>query len=157
MPNPSASRLPLTSVQRDAAKAQPSERSLLKVLIVDDDETVRIITAMILGDLGYSALESGTGEGALELLREHPDVALLLTDVLMPGMHGAELARQARAMRPGLPIVFLSGNADPLAGDAVLEPILRKPFRASELAARIDEALANAHDRGARECPPGSR
>jgi two-component system, cell cycle sensor histidine kinase and response regulator CckA len=149
MPNPSASRTPQRCVQPGAAKAQPSERSPLTVLIVDDDETVRITTAMILGDLGYSALESGTGEGALELLREHPDVALLLTDVLMPGMNGAELARQARAMRPGLPIVFFSGNSDSVAGGPLLQPVLRKPFRASELVARIEAALGARDAQGA--------
>jgi len=129
------------------------------LLIVDDDEAVRITTAMILQDLGYSVLESATGEGALELLRENPDIALLLTDVVMPGMNGAELARRACAMRPALPILFFSGYANPdsAVGDTVLQPILRKPFRARELAARIEAALARARDARGTEGTPEAR
>jgi len=114
------------------------------VLVVDDDEAVRVTTAMILEDMGYTAIECGTGEAALKRLRDCSGIDLLLTDVVMPGMNGAELARQARAMRASLPIVFFSGYTDleRLAGDVILRPIIRKPFRARELAAQIEASLA---------------
>jgi CheY-like chemotaxis protein len=107
---------------------------------------VRVTPAMILQDFGYSVLACESGHSALDVLGEQPAVALLLTDVVMPVMNGAELARRARAMRASLPIVFFSGYADPnsAAGEAVLEPLLRKPFRASELVAEIEAALTGA-------------
>ena len=133
------------------APADPSRRTRPRatLLIVDDDEAVRTTTAMILQDYGYSVLECESGAGALELLRGQPDISLLLTDVVMPGMDGAQLALHARAMRQTLPIVFFSGYTDPrsMAAEVVLEPILRKPFRASELVAQIESALAGAKPR----------
>jgi two-component system cell cycle sensor histidine kinase/response regulator CckA len=123
--------------------AQPGTPRTLP--IVDDDEAVRVTTAMILQDYGYAVIACASGEGALEQLRGHPDISLLLTDVVMPGMDGAQLALHARALRQTLPIVFFSGYTDPksIAGEVVLEPILRKPFRASELVAQIESALAD--------------
>ena len=146
-PGPSAARpasgSPGTSAPPDPA-LEPGVPATL--LIVDDDEAVRVTTAMILQDYGYVVLACESGAGALELLRGQPEISLLLTDVVMPGMDGAELARRARGMRQTLPIVFFSGYTDPksVAGDVVLEPILRKPFRATELVAQIESALAGA-------------
>jgi CheY-like chemotaxis protein len=160
MPTRSASRsLPPTTAGANAANAPPRARFPATVLVVDDDEAVRITTAMILEDLGYRVLESGTGEGALELLRGHSDIALLLTDVVMPGMNGVELARRVRAMSAVLPILFFSGYADPgsVAGDVILQPIIRKPFRAGELAAQIDAALTRARDAQSTERTPEAR
>jgi CheY-like chemotaxis protein len=116
------------------------------VLLVDDDEAVRSTTAMVLATMGYSVLESSTGRRALDLLASDPGIAVLLTDVAMPGMNGAELARHARTVRPGLPIVFFSGYADPdaVAEDAILHRLVRKPFRATELVAQIKAAMLEA-------------
>ncbi len=131
-----------------SAPADPASQpgSPATLLIVDDDEAVRMTTAMILQDYGYTVLACESGAGALELLSGQPDISLLLTDVVMPGMNGAELARRARVMRQTLPIVFFSGYTDPksVAGEVILEPILRKPFRATELVAQIESALAGA-------------
>ena len=160
MPSPSKSTSPLeTTVDTAPADAPLRVKYPATVLIVDDDEAVRITFAMVLEDLGYSVLQSGSGVSALELLRDNPTIALLLTDVVMPGMNGVELARRARAMRAALPIVFISGYADPgsVVGDAARQPILRKPFRASELAAWLDIALAGARDTRGSESTPGAR
>jgi CheY-like chemotaxis protein len=91
-------------------------------------------------------LQSHSGRAALNLLAADAGIAVMLTDVAMPGMNGAELARLARAARPALPIVFFSGYADPeaIAGDPILQRIVRKPFRSTELAAQIEAALAEA-------------
>ena len=146
MPQPGASNV--TTSQ----PAVPTPRGPgATLLVVDDDEAVRMTTAMILQDFGYSVLVCESGQSALDLLGQQPAVALLLTDLVMPEMNGAELARRARAMRASLPIVFFSGYADPnsAAGEAVLEPLLRKPFRVSELVAEIEAALSRAPAAGA--------
>ena len=72
------------------------------------------------------------------------EVDLLLTDVAMPGMNGGELADIVRGRWPGLPIIFISGYADPdsIAGHQNLQPLVRKPFRATDLAAEIERSLA---------------
>lgn len=148
VPSPTPAAKPADDTLAASTPPGPSSRLSLPatLLIVDDDEAVRLTTAMILQDYGYSVLACASGQSALELLRGQPDISLLLTDVVMPGMDGAELARLARAMRQTLPIVFFSGYTDPrsVAGEVVLEPILRKPFRASELVAQIKSALASA-------------
>jgi CheY-like chemotaxis protein len=104
----------------------------MRVLLVDDEELVRLSTAAMLADLGYEVLEAGSGEEALHLLEKTtPD--LLLTDHLMPGLSGVELARAARERFPLLPIMIISGYAE-LEGLAPELPRLTKPFRNSELA-----------------------
>ena len=84
----------------------------LRVLVVDDDSAVREVTAGILHDLGYSVVEAGRRQPRLEMLDRQSQIDLLLVDFAMPGMNGAEVAREVQARRPGLPIVFLTGYAD---------------------------------------------
>ena len=114
------------------------------MLLVDDDEAVRSTTGMILETMGYSVVEAESGREALERLTGDDAIDLLLTDVAMPGMNGPELARQVRVLRPVMPIVFFSGYADPdaVAGNAIRQRMVRKPFRAAELVAQIEAALA---------------
>jgi CheY-like chemotaxis protein len=89
-------------------------------------------------------VQAASGEAALELLHQDGMIDVLLTDVVMPGMSGAELARRARSSHPRLPIVFISGYADPegVAGDTLLHPLVRKPFRPFELRRQVEAALA---------------
>ena len=116
------------------------------VLLVDDDEAVRSTTAMILENMGYAVCQAEGGQQALKLLAEQPEIDLLLTDVAMPGMNGPELARRALLLRPSLPTVFFSGytDAEAVTGDIIRQRIVRKPFRASDLAAQIDFAFAES-------------
>jgi CheY-like chemotaxis protein len=90
----------------------------------------------MLSDLGFEVIEAGSAEEALTFLRSDPDVDLLVTDHLMPGMTGAQLAKEIRVLRPGLPVLIVSGYAevDGLAPDL---PRLVKPFRAAELMERV--------------------
>ncbi len=81
-------------------------------LLVDDEELVRISTADMLIDLGYQVAEAHSAEQALQMIRQGLDVDLLITDHLMPGMCGAELARVAKTERPGLPVLIVSGYAE---------------------------------------------
>ncbi|HYZ42022.1 MAG TPA: ATP-binding protein, partial [Stellaceae bacterium] len=126
--------------------AEPSgpETSHAVVLAVDDDEAVRTTTADILQGLGYSELQAASGEAALDLLHQDGMIDVLLTDVVMTGMSGPELARRARRWQPRLPIVFISGYADPagIADDVLLYPLVRKPFRPADLRRQIEAVLA---------------
>lgn len=103
------------------------------VLLVDDEALVRMSTADMLADLGYHVIEADSAEQALRSFDEGAAPDLLITDHLMPGMSGAELAQEVRARKPGLPILIVSGyaEADEIAPDL---PRLIKPFRIVELA-----------------------
>jgi signal transduction histidine kinase len=124
-----------------AASAGPSGTA--RVLLVDDDIPVRETTAMILDSLGYVVIQADDGDAALRILQTGEEVDVLLTDVAMPVMSGRDLARQAKLMRPALPVVFITGFADPqtLNGDESLKRLVRKPFRPTLLAAQIEAAL----------------
>jgi len=113
------------------------------ILLVDDDPLVLLGTASMLEDLGHSVLEASSGPIALEILRSGADVDLMVTDHSMPMMTGAELARAASMVRPGLPIILATGYADLPAGAGRGLPRLAKPFRQAELAARIADIVGH--------------
>ena len=109
---------------------------------MDDDADVREIVGRVLLDLGYDVRQAASGEAALPMLGEFsPD--LLIVDFAMPGMNGAEVVMAARECNAGLKILFLSGFADSEVLEAAVgaAPLLRKPFRPSELAAAVRSAL----------------
>jgi CheY-like chemotaxis protein len=123
----------------EALAARPQN---VHVLLVDDDSAVREVTAGILHDLGYDVIEAGSGGAALEVLDREADIDLLLVDFAMPGMNGAEVAREVHARRPGLPILFVTGYADTEAlASAGDDGILRKPFVEKDLAAKLRSVL----------------
>jgi CheY-like chemotaxis protein len=112
------------------------------VLVMDDDSAVREITAAMLQELGYSVLEAGSGSSALDILRTEQRIDILLADYAMPGMNGVEAARAAVEMRPGLPVLFITGYADLKAlRDVGEDRIIQKPFRDDELARKVALAL----------------
>ena len=112
------------------------------VLVVDDDSAVREVTAGILRDLGYQVLEAGSGGAALEMIQSDEHIAVVLLDFAMPGMNGAELARELRNRRPKLPILYATGYADAAAlTEATDDEIIHKPFEEDELAEKIAAAL----------------
>lgn len=93
-------------------------------------------TADMLADLGYDVIEANSAEQALRLVDEGAAPDLVVTDHLMPGMTGGELALEMRARKPGLPILIVSGYAE-AEGIAADLPRLTKPFRSAELAQSI--------------------
>jgi PAS domain S-box-containing protein len=105
-------------------------------LLVDDEELVRMSTADMLADLGYSVVEAASAEEALQMLQRGLRPDLLVTDHLMPGMNGTDLARAAQASHPGLRILIVSGYAEAEGVDPDL-PRLTKPFRNADLAASL--------------------
>jgi two-component system NtrC family sensor kinase len=122
------------------------------ILVVEDDEGVRSYTGEILGELGYRVLVAPDAKDALRFI-EQPErhIDLLLTDMVMPGLNGRQLADAARAIRPGLPVLFMTGysrNAIVHQGrlDSGLS-LIQKPFGRDALAAKVREVLdASAKD-----------
>ncbi|HVZ06894.1 ATP-binding protein [Rhodopila sp.] len=116
------------------------------VLVVEDDDAVRELTVAFLHDLRYRVLAAATGTAGLDLLRRHPEVTVLFTDVVLTGgMSGPQLAELARRERPGLPILFTTGYAPGAASHNGMLPagehVLSKPFTAAELGARLLDVL----------------
>lgn len=123
-----------------------------RILLVDDDAAVREVTAAMLEDLGYAVLEADSGAAALDLLSTGPRIDLVMADFSMPGMNGAELAKQVRERHGDLPVLFVTGYADQTMLDTVgAERIVLKPFRNEELARKLRTAL------GAASGPPEDR
>jgi len=112
-----------------------------RILLVDDDNAVREVTAEALREVGYEVLEAGSGGAALELL-DGLDIDLLIIDLAMPGMSGAQLASHVRGKWPDIPMLFVTGFADrSLLADVNETQIVGKPFAPGELAAKAQSAL----------------
>jgi CheY-like chemotaxis protein len=141
--------------QADAADAAPPESAAhdghgkTTILLVDDNEDVRVLGRAVLESHGYAVVAAASGEEALRLLDEHDGdghdgIGLLFSDVLMPGgMTGLELAATVRRRRPDLPILLATGYMEQLPGGRSPDfPVLPKPYQESELLDRIAVALA---------------
>ncbi|MBV8971532.1 MAG: response regulator, partial [Sphingomonadaceae bacterium] len=134
--------LPISDEQLVAADASGQHSGKGRsgtVLLVDDEELVRASTADMLSELGYTVVEAASGEEAIRIVRDGDRPDLLVTDHLMPGMTGVDLARVLRAEHPGLAALLVSGYADS-AGVAADLPRLVKPFRKDDLAAALAQA-----------------
>jgi signal transduction histidine kinase len=123
----------------------PTARADEAILVVEDEPEVRRITVEMLRELGYTVIEAEGGDEALALLEQHTDIALLFTDIVMPGMNGRRLASRARQCRPELPILYATGYApEDMAGasndDGDIQT-LRKPFEAADLARVVRQTL----------------
>jgi PAS domain S-box-containing protein len=127
----------------------PARRQLggLKILLVDDHETVRATTAALLSDLGHEVVEASDGPEVMAILKADPTCCeLLITDYAMPRGSGAEVIRQARELRPNLPAIIITGYAD--AQSIARRPedvlVLSKPFTPDEVLAAMRSAMADA-------------
>ena len=110
-------------------------------LIVDDSATLRQMVAAALETAGFQALAAGDGAAALDQLSARPEIDLLVTDVQMPDIDGPELAARARDLRPGLPIVFVTGEgAGTIEFDGGRAPAVAKPFSEGELVEAVRAA-----------------
>ena len=116
------------------------------ILLVDDEETVRRFSSRVLAKHGFGVVSAGTGTEAIAAIRDrgHP-IDLLLTDVMMPGMNGCQLAERLLAEYPSMRILFMSGYAeDVLAMNVGLVPgaaFLGKPFKPKALVTKVREVL----------------
>lgn len=116
------------------------------VLVVDDEPTVRMLVAEVLGDLGYTAIEAEDGASGLKVLNSPARVDLLVTDVGLPGgMNGRQVADAARMVRPDLKVLFITGYAEnAVLSHGHLDPgmhVMTKPFAIDALAGRIRELI----------------
>ncbi len=119
----------------------PMVRGRGTALLIDDEELVRMTTADMLADLHYAVVEAGSAEEALRLIDGGLEPDILVTDHLMPGMSGTQLARELRHRRPDLPVLIVSGYAEEAGIDPDI-PRLTKPFRNAELAASLSALSA---------------
>lgn len=127
-------------LEESQQEVQPQSRSTV-VLVVDDEELVRRATSDMLREMGHEVIEASSAINALKALEERPDIELMVTDYLMPGMRGSELITQARIGRPDLKALVITGYAR-LAPDQAGVARLSKPFRAFDLAREIAKILA---------------
>jgi two-component system cell cycle sensor histidine kinase/response regulator CckA len=113
------------------------------ILVVDDSSVVRKVTRNMLEQVGYRVVLASDGYAALKALQEFPgSIHLLLTDVVMPGMNGSELAQQVLAVRPDIRVLFMSGVVSP-ADLAPGRPFLPKPYGQVDLLRKVEEVLAS--------------
>ncbi|CAH2598589.1 Histidine kinase [Rhodovastum atsumiense] len=140
---PRAEALPV-DLSAGSAEAPPAAVGGATILLVDDDEDVVEFAACTLDEAGYRVLQAGNGAVALALLQAGTAVDLLVTDLAMPKMTGSVLVRHARALRPGLPVLVVTGYADldKATGDMAGLPVLDKPYRAVQLLEAVARLLA---------------
>jgi two-component system cell cycle sensor histidine kinase/response regulator CckA len=143
--------LPLTAPLADGAARGPGEAGLggrETILLVEDDDAVRLVTAAMLRTFGYRVLDAAGGMEAIRRCREHPGpIHLLLTDVVMPLMNGREVATRVAALVPGVKTLFMSGYTD----DSVLRhgilddgvAFLSKPLSHEALGRKLREVLGS--------------
>ncbi|MEO8702870.1 MAG: ATP-binding protein, partial [Kofleriaceae bacterium] len=114
------------------------------ILVVDDDDDVRRVTERILRNSGYVVLSADSGQAALDVARDHAGtIDLLLTDIVMPGMSGRDLARELETTRPATRVIYMSGYHQhaPIANSQFIP----KPFGRAELLDKVREALATGN------------
>ena len=133
----------LPALLAEVPRAQAGET----ILIVDDDEAVRMLVTEVLQELGYGAIEAADGTSGLNVLQSNARIDLLITDVGLPGgMNGRQIADVARVHRPGLKVLFITGYAEnAVVRNGFLEAgmqIMVKPFTMEALAARIQDVIA---------------
>jgi CheY-like chemotaxis protein len=126
--------------QSDQLSEHAIDRPLL--LLVEDEPSLRTLVVSVLEDRGYEVLQAGNGLDAIELAERHRGrIDLLLTDIVMPGLSGPELAHRLRRLRPGLEVLFMSGYNDSRVVSRGVEQanvnLLVKPFTPSELINRV--------------------
>ena len=139
----------VATAAREKCQAAVRNAEPLRVLLVDDHDGVRTTTAALLKDLGHSVIEASDGPEVLSVLGADSGCCdLLITDYAMPHLSGAEVIRQSRALRPGLPAVIITGYADAqsIANRPDNVQILAKPFTPGQLNGAMAAALRDGRD-----------
>jgi PAS domain S-box-containing protein len=140
-------RIPeITAPSADSMASQEKRGGTETILLVEDDYSLRNLTSGILMSAGYKVLEAQSPEKALQMIKDSSaPIHLLLTDVIMPNMNGVELWQQAKELKPGMKVMFISGYAgDILARQIILVPnlvLLEKPFSRGSLLTKVHEVL----------------
>ena len=121
-----------------------------KVLVLEDESSIRSFIVINLIRAGYEVVEAETGEEALEKLSENPDVRVTLLDIMLPGIDGFEVCRRVRAAYPHIGIIMLTARSQEMDKVTGLmtgaDDYVTKPFSPAELTARVDALLRRAGD-----------
>jgi PAS domain S-box-containing protein len=146
---PVTERAPLTDVRVDKPRALRGKET---ILVVEDEDALREVSRRILSRNGYDVMTSSNGFDAIALVEAYDgEIHLLLTDVIMPQMVGKEVAVRIQALRHGLPVLFMSGYAQPILGSTLGEgqALLEKPFTEQQLLAEVRDLLDTSIGAGA--------
>jgi PAS domain S-box-containing protein len=135
---PVATSMP--KAESPALPAQKVKRSAV-ILFVDDDPLIALSTTEMLEDLGHRVIGASSGRHALDILKSEQPLDLMMTDHVMPGMTGLELAAASREVRPALPILLATGYAELPEGAQLDLPRLAKPYHQDQLRDRLDQLL----------------
>jgi len=132
--------------RKSEAEDLPPRRQGITILLVEDDNTMRLLTRQMLEDHGYCVLEADGGKAALALVgsNHHHEIDLTLTDVVMQGMSGPELVLQLTETHPDMKVLYMSGYTGELLRDRSLGTgiaLLEKPFTRASLLKTLDSAL----------------
>jgi two-component system cell cycle sensor histidine kinase/response regulator CckA len=146
--------LPIVEAHVEPESSQPALISSLQghetILLVEDDDVLRILARNMLLRFGYTVLEASNGADACDLARKRVDpIHLLLTDVVMPGMNGRELGERLEQERPDLKVVYMSGYTGQGVGQGMLPSgcnFIAKPFHRENLARKLREALGTTSE-----------
>jgi len=112
------------------------------LIVVDDDDGVRVVLQDVLLDRGYDVITARDGAEGLDRLRREPRLSLLITDIRMPGIDGWELARRARKTRPDIKVLYITGYpGEQRPDDAPAGPLLRKPWRTDEFYKCVEQLI----------------
>jgi CheY-like chemotaxis protein len=136
---------------------EPTQRVLVTaarraaILLVDDEDLVRVGTSEMLADLGYKVVAANSGAEALRLLRSGEEFDMMITDYLMPGMNGVELVEEAKRLAPDMIVMLVTGYSTIAEGPGSSLPRLAKPFRQADLAEFVADLLV---PRGSRKVVP---
>ncbi|MFM9890681.1 MAG: PAS domain S-box protein [Rickettsiales bacterium] len=142
---PRADGTPEISTPNDTVMSSDEKKETL-ILVVEDNAEVLALTSAMVASLGYQVLHAIDGDAALAIFKTRDDIALLLTDVMLPGsLNGPALAAKAQALQPTLKVLFNSGYAEhAIMQSGLLDEgvhLIGKPFRKRELAAKLEEVL----------------
>lgn len=114
-------------------------------MVIDDDVATRTIVTFSLTAFGYRVLAAGEGDAALEIARDHPEIRLIMMDVMMPGLSGKVLAEQLKASLPESSVLYCSGHPYTSMSshdiDVAVEHFLQKPYRPPELKQKLEQML----------------
>lgn len=125
----------------DPQKALPTGKAEETIVVVEDDEQMRSVVVAMLQELGYTVIEAGSAEKALELMKASCPVSMLLTDIVMPDMNGRALSLKAQELQPGLKVLFATGfSRNAVIHNGVLDKgvnFLPKPFTLEQLAFKV--------------------
>jgi PAS domain S-box-containing protein len=125
----------------------PDPRGGETILLAEDEAALRTVLTIYLESLGYTVLSSGNGEEALLMFQSHAQsIDLLITDIIMPGIGGPQLAMTAQEIRSGMPIIYISGYTDRALDRSTIgagASFMQKPFRLGSLARKIRQVLAD--------------